>query len=114
MENVWIKGRGKCRDSPSKISCIAVPKNFIGQPFRVSLKSGFEKFYASDGYGTISVDILCLTVPRSFVEEPSVLHQFRVLKKNMDVKGRRRKGVSQCSVENCLSHNAEKVRRATL
>ena len=64
----------KCQDFPSKDSCISVPKNFVGQPFRVSLIPVIEKFYASDGYVTISVDILCLTVTRIFVEEPSVLH----------------------------------------
>ena len=97
----------KCQDSPSTESCISVPKIFVGQPFRLSLISVIEKIYASDGYVTISVDILCLTVAGIFVEEPSVLPYFRVLKKFMDKKGRRRKGVSQCFVENFLSHNAE-------
>ena len=27
IEKVWIRGRGKCPDSPSKISCLTVPKN---------------------------------------------------------------------------------------
>ena len=27
-----------------------MPKNFVGQPFRVSLISVIEKFYASEGY----------------------------------------------------------------
>ena len=70
-----MRGWGrKCQDSPSKESCISVPKIFVGQPFRPSLISVIEKLYASDGYVTISLDILCLTVPRIFVEEPSVLH----------------------------------------
>ena len=51
-----------------------MPKKFVGQSFRVSLISVIENFYASDGYVTISVDSFCLTVPRIFVEEPSVLH----------------------------------------
>ena len=38
---------------PSKIFGLTVPKNFVGQPFRVSLISGIEKIYASEGYVTI-------------------------------------------------------------
>ena len=38
---------------PSKIFCLTVPKNFVGEPFRVSLISGIEKSYASQGYITI-------------------------------------------------------------
>ena len=33
--------------------CLTVPKKFVGEPFSVSLISGFEKFYASEGYVTI-------------------------------------------------------------
>ena len=32
-------------------------ENFVGQPFRVSLNSGIEKLYASEGYVTISVEV---------------------------------------------------------
>ena len=43
------------------------------EPFSVSLTSGIEKFYASEGYATI-FDFLSkffrLTVPKKFVEEP--------------------------------------------
>ena len=48
---------GKRRVFPSKVFCLTVPKNFIGQPFRVSLKSGIEKLYASEGYVTFSVEV---------------------------------------------------------
>ena len=106
--------RRKCQDFPSKSSCISVQKNLVGQLFRLSLISVIEKFYASDVYVTISVDILCLTAPILFVEEPSVLHYFRVLKKIMERRCSRRKGVSQCSVEFFLSHTAEKFCRGTL
>ena len=33
--------------------CLTVPKKFVGQPFSVSLISGMETFYASEGYVTI-------------------------------------------------------------
>ena len=58
---------------PSKIFCLTVPKNFLKEPFSVSLISGIGKFYASEGYVTI-FDFLskffCLTVPKNFVKEP--------------------------------------------
>ena len=31
----------------------SLPKIFVGEPFSVSLISGIEKFYASEGYVTI-------------------------------------------------------------
>ena len=46
-------GAGECQDFASKIFRLTVPKNFVGQPFRVSLVSGIEKVYASEGYVTI-------------------------------------------------------------
>ena len=33
-----------------EIFCLTVPKNFVGEPFSVSLISGIEKFYGSEGY----------------------------------------------------------------
>ena len=36
-----------------EIFCLTVPQNLVGSPFRVSLISGIEKFYASEGYVTI-------------------------------------------------------------
>ena len=44
---------GKYQDSPSKIICLRVPKKIVGEPFRVSLISCIENFYASEGYVTI-------------------------------------------------------------
>ena len=45
-------GRGECQNLQSKFLCLTVPKIFVGEPFSVSLSSGFEKFYASGGYVT--------------------------------------------------------------
>ena len=44
---------GKYQDFPSKFFCLTVPKNFVGEPFSVSLISGIEKICASEGYVTI-------------------------------------------------------------
>ena len=45
--------RELCHDFVSKIFCLTVPKNFVGEPFSVSLLSGIERFYASESYVTI-------------------------------------------------------------
>ena len=45
IENVLISGGGgggEYQDFPSKIICLTVPKNFAGEPFRVSLILGTE------------------------------------------------------------------------
>ena len=47
------RGGGKYPDFPSKVFCLTVPKNFVGEPFSVSLFSGVEKIRASEGYVTI-------------------------------------------------------------
>ena len=44
---------GKYQDFPSKLFCLTVPKEFVREPFRVSLISGMEKIFASEGYVTI-------------------------------------------------------------
>ena len=41
------------QDFPVKFICVTAPKNFVGEPFNVSLVSGIEKFYASEAYVTI-------------------------------------------------------------
>ena len=64
-------GDGEHQDFPSKIFCLTVSKNSVGQPGIVSLISGIEKFFASE-----------------------VMSRF--------------------SVENNLSHSAEKFRRGSL
>ena len=38
---------------PSKFFCLTVPKNFVEEPFSVSLISGIDNFYASECYATI-------------------------------------------------------------
>ena len=44
---------GEYQAFPSKNFCLTVPKNFVKEPFSVSLFSGIEKFYALEGYVTI-------------------------------------------------------------
>ena len=47
--------RGDIQGLRSEISCLAVPKTSVGQPYRASLISGIETFYSSEG----SVTIFC-------------------------------------------------------
>ena len=69
-KSLWIRGGGKYPDFPSKVFCLTVPKNFVGEPFSVSLISGVEKICASEGYVTIFLRIVfCLTVQKNSVAE---------------------------------------------
>ena len=54
-EKVYGKegGRGEYRNFPSNFSCLKLPKPFVGQPFSLSIVSGIEIIYASEGYVTI-------------------------------------------------------------
>ena len=62
---------GEYQNFPSKIFCLKVAKKFVREPFSVSLISGIEKFYASEGYVKIfRQKNFCLAVPKHFVEEP--------------------------------------------
>ena len=64
------RGGGKYPDFPPKVFCLTVPKNFVGEPFSVSLISGVEKICASEGFVTIFLRIVfCLTVPKNSVAE---------------------------------------------
>ena len=50
-----------------------MPKNFVVEPFSVSLIAGTEKVWIREGVGEYQdfpSKINCLTVPKLFVEEP--------------------------------------------
>ena len=53
-----FRRRGVYQGFPSKNFCLTVPKNFVQEPFSVSLFSAIEKFYALEGYVTIFCRIL--------------------------------------------------------
>ena len=54
-EKVYGKemGMGEYRKFPSKISCLKLPKHFLGELFTLSLVSRLENVSASEGYVTI-------------------------------------------------------------
>ena len=100
-------GRGEYRKFPSKILCLKMQKTFVGESFSLSLISGIEKNYASEGYFTIFCRSVFVSLPKQFVEEPFCT----VFRKNSGgdkVKGKEGgRGVSKFSVEKFLSHSAE-------
>ena len=49
----YMDKKGGYQEFASKIFCLTVPTNLVGYPFMVSLISGIEKVYASEGYVTI-------------------------------------------------------------
>ena len=59
------KRGGGYQDLPSKNFYLKMPKKFEGEPFSVSLISGVEKFYASEGYVTIFRRIFFVSQYRS-------------------------------------------------
>ena len=104
---------GECQGFPSKISCLTVSKNAVGEPFNHSLFSGIEKIWIRGGEeeeGSInfSVESFCFTMPKIFVGNLlcCVSEKFRQ-RKSLWI----RRGVSRFSVENFLSDLAETFRR---
>ena len=89
----FMDNRGvEYQDFPSKIFCLTVPKEFEREPFKVSLTSGMEKFFASEGYVMIfdfQSQFFCLTVPKNFVGEPfcAVFYKILAVKKFMHRSG---------------------------
>ena len=81
-------------------------KNFVGQPFSVSLIAVTEKVWIRKGggeYQDFPSKIFCLTVPKNFVGEPFSVSLIAGTEK---VWIRERGGVSRFSVETFLSHSA--------
>ena len=78
----------------------------------MSLISGIENFYASEGYVTVSFEFFCLTGPKKFVGEPFCA-EFQKSSSSQQVLVKKG-GVSIFSAENFLSHSAENFRSGTL
>ena len=89
---------------------ILVFKEFLETSIRPLISVLYEKWYHD-----FPLKIFCLTVPKNFVGETLLcFKKFLVSKIFMDKRGGgRRKGLSQFSVENILSHSDEKFCRGT-
>ena len=108
-------GRGEFRKFPSKRFCLKLPKQFVGGRFTLSLVSGIENVFASEGYVTIFRRNFFVSQYRNISSRnPSVLcfRKLLVAKKFMEKKGEG--GVSIISVEFFLCQSAEKFRRGNL
>ena len=67
------KREGEVSRFPSKIFCLTVPNNAVGEPFSLWLISGIEKVWMREwgvGVSRVSVEIFCLTVPKNFEGQP--------------------------------------------
>ena len=85
-----------------------MPKIFVGEPFSVALISGIEKVWIGRGeYQDFPSKNFCLTVLKISLGESFTVALISVSEKVWI----RRVGVSLYSVENFLSHSAEKFRR---
>ena len=95
--------------------CLKVPKKSVGgESFSFSLLSGIAKVWIREGGGEYqdfpSKIIICLTVPKNFVEEPFGFSPIASTENVCVTEG----GVSRFSVGNILSHSAENFRKGTL
>ena len=106
--------KGGDQDFPSKTFCLTVPKNFVVETFcAVFQKFPVAKKFMDKGggeYQDFPSKIFCLTVPKISVGESFTV----ALNSGIEKVWIRRGGVSGFSVENFLSHSAEKFRRGTL
>ena len=112
-------------EAPRRVSSFSVEnfssdsaETFRWKPFSVSLISGIEKVWLRGGGGVgvsrFSVENFCLRVLKTFVEEP-LCAVFEKVSKSEKVYGSKAgRRVSSFSLENFLSHSAEKCRRRTL
>ena len=105
---------GEASKIPSKIFCLTVPKKAVVEPFSLSLISGIEKFYASEGLVTIFRRKFFVSQYRNISQRnPYVLcfRRFLVAKKFMD---KREGEVSRFSFNFFMSHSAQRIRRGPL
>ena len=88
-----------------------MPRNFVGEPFSVSLFSAAEKVWIREGvkYHDFLSKIICLTVRINSVggANPLAFHSFRASIKFGQVGG------GGGSVQNFLSHSTETIRKGT-
>ena len=110
-KKIMDKREGKVSRFPSKVFCLTVPKNAVGEPFSLSLTSGIEKIWMR-GWGScqdIPLKIFCLTVPKNFVGQP-----FRVSLISSIKNFYASEGYVTIFCRNFLSHSSEKFRSRTL
>ena len=107
----WEKG-GSIKIFRRNCFYVTVPKNSVGEPFSVSLISGSEKVFASEGCQDFLSKIFCPRVPKQFVEQPfcAVFQKISGSQKILWICwGWERGKVVTIFCRNSLSHSAEKI-----
>ena len=85
VSKIFMHRRGGGIMVLSKFFCITGPKNFVGEPFSVSLISGIEKFYAYEGNITTFYRKFVVSQYRKTLwGNPSVFHKISGIEKFMD------------------------------
>ena len=90
VAKTFMDKKGEYQEFPLKCFCLTVPITFVGKPFSVSLVSGIESFYASEGCITIFRRELFVSQYRNISQgNPSVLcfRKLPAAKKFMDKRG---------------------------
>ena len=80
--------RGEYHDFLWKICCLTVTTNFVGEPVRVSLNSGIEKFLLEKVMSRISIESLLSQSTDNFRKEPFCSSQNFWYRKNLWIKAR--------------------------
>ena len=106
IENFFSMEKGISRFSV-EIFFVSLPKNFVRETFCVSKNSVWKiSIFRREGIMVLS-RTFCLTGPKNFVRGPFCVSE---IEKNYE----KEMGVSRFSVEDFLSHSAEKFRRGAL
>ena len=87
-----------------------MPKNFVGEPFSLSLVSGIKKKFFRGLCHDFPSKIFCLTVTKHSVDEPFSA-VFQKISCSGKVYGKEGGGCIKISFGNFLSHSAENSRR---
>ena len=108
-KSLWI--RGECHYFSMKVCCLAVAKNFVGEPFSAVFQKfvGNKKLWIRGEYQYFSKKVCCLTVLRNFIGEPFRVSLYWASKIFM-----LKRGMLQFSVEISLSRSTEKLGRLIL
>ena len=101
-KNVRDKRGGGYHDFPSKLFCLTVPKNFVGEPFGISEKIWYRKILCfRELFHDFPSNFFVSQCRKISEGNPSVLCFRKIpVAKFMDKRG----GVSRFSIENFLSH----------
>ena len=108
------KGVGENQDFPSKFFCLTVPKIFVGEPFSVSIISGIEKIYASEGYVTIFCRKIFVSQYRNISQRSFLCCVSENVRQRKSFRIRRRWKYQDFPSKLFSSHSVEKCRRGFL